>query len=181
MKKNLLSEIKQREIIKILLVLISIVFSLNLYSQTPTNFTGKWEFDKASSDKDERGDASFDGKIILEINQNSENITFTNTFYMPGKDGKTLRPDSYLINGEITKDDTGIDPAIKFVKWSEDKKILSTHYIMTATIDGTAQEFLTAKTYKLGDDGKTLLVEELKKSLLNGEKTIKKVYFKNSR
>jgi hypothetical protein len=169
----------QIENIKTVFISMLIVFSLNLYSQSPANFTGKWEFDKAGSDKDERGDASFDGKIILEINQNSETITFTNTFFIPGKDGKTLRPDSYLINGDITKDDTGIDPAIKFVKWSEDKKVLSTQYVMTATIDGTAQEFLTAKTYKLGEDGKTLLVEELKKSLLNGEKTIKKVYFRN--
>jgi hypothetical protein len=151
---------------------------LALKAQTPANFSGRWEFDKANSDKEERGDASFDGIIILEIRQNSDTITFSNIFFLPGKAGKTLRPDSFLTNGIVTTDRSGIDPAKKFVKWSQDKKILTTNYVMTVTIDGAAQDFLTAKSYKLGEDGKTLVVEELKKSKLNGEKTIKKVYLR---
>ena len=49
---------------------------------------------------------------------------------------------------------------------------------MTDSIDGVAQDFLTANTYKLSDDEKTLVIEEFHKSKLNGEKTIKKVYRK---
>jgi hypothetical protein len=166
------------EIIKTLFIFLFIISSMILNAQTVTNFSGKWEFDKANSDKDERGDASFDGIIILEIIQNSETITFTNTFFMPGKDGRTLRPSSFLTNGTVTPDNSGIDPAKKFVEWSQDRKILTTNNVMTATIDGVVQDFLTANTYKLGADGKTLVVEELHKSKLNGEKTIKKVYLK---
>jgi hypothetical protein len=169
---------KRQIAIKLMFFSLLIISSLTLKAQTPTNFSGRWEFDKAKSDKDERGDASFDGTIILEIKQNSDTITFSNTFFLPGKDGKTLRPDSFLTSGIVTPDESGIDPAKKFVKWSQDKKILTTNYIMTPTIDGVAQDFLTAKTYKLGEDGKTLVVDELKKSKLNGEKTIKKIYMK---
>jgi hypothetical protein len=50
--------------------------------------------------------------------------------------------------------------------------------IMTDSVDGVAQDFLTAFTYKLTDEGKTLIIEEFHKSKLNGEKTIKKVYKK---
>jgi hypothetical protein len=49
---------------------------------------------------------------------------------------------------------------------------------MTDSIDGIAQDFLTANTYKLSDDGKTLIIEEFHKSKLNGEQTIKNVYKK---
>jgi hypothetical protein len=48
---------------------------------------------------------------------------------------------------------------------------------MTDSVDGVAQDFLTAN-YKLSDDHNTLVIEEFHKSILNGEKTIKKMYKK---
>lgn len=168
---------KQNEIITIFISLF-LLSSLTIKAQTQTNFSGRWEFDKAGSDKDETGDASFDGTIVLEIKQNSEIISFSNTFFMPGKEGITIPPDSYPANGTVASDNSGTDPAKKFVKWSQDKKILTTNYIMTASIDGVAQDFITAMTYKLSDDGKILVIEELNKSKLNGERTIKKIYKK---
>jgi hypothetical protein len=178
MKQNHLYRNRQIEFIKLIFMSLFIISSIGLKAQTPANFSGRWEFDKVNSDKDETGDASFDGKIILEINQGPDTITFANTFFLPGRDGITLRPDSLLANGTVTQDNSGSDPAKKFVKWSQDKKILTINYIMTATIDGVAQDFLTAITYKLSVDGKTLFVNELNKSKLNGEKTIKKIYKK---
>ena len=178
MRQNYPNSKRQNEIIKTLLISLFIISSLALNAQTPTNFSGKWEFDKTNSDKDERGDASFNGTIILEIKQNSDTITFTNTFFLPGKDGRTLRPDKFLANEKVTQDNSGSDPAKKFVKWSPDKKVLTTNYIMTATIDGVAQDFVTTKTYKISEGGKTLVVVEFNKSKLNGEKTVKKTYKK---
>jgi hypothetical protein len=157
------------------------VFTISSFvpgAQSQTNFSGRWEFDKTNSDKEERGDASFNGTIILEITQNSDTITFTNTFFLPGKDGRTLRPDKYLADEKVIQDDSGLDPAEKFVKWSPDRKALTTNYIMTATIDGVAQEFITQKTYKTSENGKTLVVVEFYKSKLNGEKTVRKEYKK---
>jgi hypothetical protein len=178
MRQNYPNSKRQNEIIKTMLISLFIISSLALNAQTPTNFSGKWEFDKTNSDKDERGDASFNGTIILEIKHNSDTITFTNTFFLPGKDGRTLRPDKFLANEKVTQDNSGSDPAKKFVKWSQDRKVLTTNYIMTATIDGVAQDFVTTKTYKISEDGKTLVVVEFNKSKLNGEKTVKKTYKK---
>jgi hypothetical protein len=178
MVQNQLSGHKHKAVFTKLLIFLFLLSSLALKAQTPANFSGKWEFDKARSDKDETGDASFTGTIILEIRQNSDTISFSNSFFVPGKKAFVIPPDPFLINGKITIDNSGSDPSKKFVKWSQDKKILTTNLIMTATIDGVAQDFLTAETYKLSDDGKTLVIEELHKSKLNGEKTIKKVYRK---
>ena len=178
MRQNYPNSKRQNEIIKILLISLFIISSLALNAQTPTNFSGKWEFDKTNSDKDEGGDESFNGTIILEIKHNSDTITFTNTFFLPGKDGITLSPDKFLTNEKVTQDNSGSDPAKKFIKWSQDRKVLTTNYIMTATIDGVAQEFVTTMTYKISEDGKTLVVVEFNKSKLNGEKTVKKTYKK---
>ena len=151
---------------------------MSLKAQTPANFSGRWEFDRINSDKDDTGDASFDGTIILEIKQNPDIISFSNTFFLPGKEGINPGTESFPADGKVTTDNSGSDPAKKFIKWSRNNTVLTTNYIMTASIDGVAQDFITATTYKLSQDGKTLFVEDFSKSKLNGEKTIKKVYKK---
>jgi len=178
MKMKSCKQITPNEIVKAMFIFLILLSSMSVEAQIPTNFSGSWEYDKINSDKEERGDASFDGTIVLDIKQDSETIEFSTTYFMPGREGKTLRPSSFLASGEISADDSGIDPAKKYVTWSKDNTILTTHYIMTASIDGVAQDFLTATTYKLSEDSKTLVTEELKKSDLNGEKTIRKVYKK---
>lgn len=169
---------KNTSIIKVSLVSLLLFSCLVLNAQTPANFAGKWVFYKAGSDKDETGDASFDGTIILEINQNSSTIAFTNTFIIPGKDPYVMQPDSYFPDGKVTIDNSGTGPAKKFAKWSQDKKAITTSLVMTDKIDGVAQDFTTALTYKLSEDGKSLSVDEFHKSKLNGERTIKKLYKK---
>jgi hypothetical protein len=161
-----------------ILISIFLLSSLALRAQTPTNFSGKWEFNKALSDKDENGDASFNGTIILEIRQTADSISFVPTYFLPGKPGIAMPPDTYPLNGKVMPDNSGSDPAKKFVKWSPDKKFLTANYIMTATVDGKAQDFITADTYKLSDDGKTLVIEDMHKSSIGGEKTFKKAYKK---
>jgi hypothetical protein len=175
---NQLVILKTKLFSRLSLVVLFLISSFYLTAQTPTNFSGKWEFDKASSDKGETGDASFKGTIILDINQTPDQITTTSTFFLPGKDGIKMPPIvfSLLAGIETSKGRTG---GVKiYIKWSDNKKILTTNSIMTDTIDGVPQDFLTAMTYRLSEDGKTLFIDELHKSKLNGEKTIKKVYKK---
>jgi hypothetical protein len=176
MKTSNLSERTNTAIFKLLLIPILLLSSLSLKCQTPTDFSGRWEFDKAMSDKEERGDASFDGKIILEIKQNTTTIIFTSTYIRPGMEDYVMKPDTYFVDGRETTDNSGTGPARKFAKWSQDKKVLTTSLVMTDSIDGVAQEFLTSYTYKLSDDRKSLVIEEFHKSKLNGEQKIKKVY-----
>jgi hypothetical protein len=178
MKPNQLYGHKHYAIIEVSLISLFLLSFITLNAQTPTNFSGSWEFDKTRSDKEETGDASFDGTIILEIKQNSSEITLISTYTMPGKKGIVIPTGTFFIDGKVTTNNGGTGPAKEFVKWTPDKKILTTNSVMTDSIDGVAQDFLTANTYKLSDDEKTLVIEEFHKSKLNGEKTIKKVYRK---
>ena len=180
MKHKQLFKPNNGSIISVLLILLVLFFTQTIKSQTPSDFSGKWEFDKAKSDKEETGDASFDGIIILGITQNSSTITFTNTYTIPGTVPYVLEPDSYFLDGRVTSDNSGTGPAKKFVKWSQDKKIITISLVMTDKIDGVSQDFLTALTYKLSADGQTLTIEEFHKSKLNGEQTIKKLYKRKS-
>ncbi len=178
MKQNESFGSRQIDIIRVIFIAMFIISTTALKAQAPLNFSGKWEFDKVNSDKDRTGDASFNGVIIMEIRQNADTISIFNTYFMPGKDGMTHRPESFPADGTVVADNSGSDPAKKFIKWSPDGKMLTTQYVMTATIDGVAQDFLTVMTYQLREDGKTLVVDEMRKSKLNGEKKIKKIYKK---
>jgi hypothetical protein len=177
MKRNQQRRCKRNEVILSIFISIFLLSSMTLKAQTSTNFSGRWELDQANSDR-EKGEPLFDGSIILEIKLTSDTISFNYTYFMTGREGFKMPADSYLANGNVTADHSGSDPAKKYVKWSQDKKILTTNYIMTASIDGVAQDFITITTYKLSEDGKTLIIEELHKSKLNGERTIKKTYRK---
>ena len=159
---------------------ILLLYSSMLIAQTPADFSGKWEFDKARSDKNETGDASFNGTIILEIKQTAGLILFTNTYIIPGKNGIVMPSDTFMLDGRTTTDNRGTGPAKKFVKWSADKKILTTNLVMTDVVDGVKQDFLTAFSYSISNDRNTLFIDEFYKSKLNGEQRVKKVYRKKS-
>jgi hypothetical protein len=162
----------------ILSIITLILFTISANAQNPANFSGRWEFDKSSSDKDETGDASFNGKIVYVITQTSSIMTFANIYSLPGKDDFKAKADTFFIDGKVKNEKFGEVPIKKTVNWSQDKKTLTTSSVMTDKIDGVAQDFLTANTYKLSADGKVLTVIELNKSKLNGEEKVKKVYKK---
>jgi hypothetical protein len=179
MRQNYPNSKRQNEIIKTLLISLFIISSLTLNSQTPTNFSGKWEYDKSLSDKEKTGDAVFKGTIILAIDQNPSTISFSNAYSLPGQEGMVTEPDSFLVDGrETIAYYYSTEPTKKFVKWSQDKKILTATMVLKTTLDSVEQDFIVANTYKLSDDGNTLFNEEFHKSKLNGENTIKKVYKK---
>lgn len=178
MTPNQISGQKLNTIIKVLVITLFLLSSLTIKAQTLTTYSGKWQYNKALSDKDETGNSSFNGTIIMEIAQNDTTIKFTNTFIRPGMKDYVMKPDSYFLDGRVTPETGGTGTSKKFAKWSPDKKILTTTLVMTDKIDGVAQDFITAFTYKLSADGKTLTVEEMHKSKLNGEKTVKNVYRK---
>ena len=118
MKPSKLFSRSHHAIINFSVISMLLLSSLTLKSQTPADFSGRWEFDKAMSDKEERGDASFDGKIILEIKQNSTTIIFTSTYFIPGKKAYVMKPDTCFVDGRVTTDNSGTGPAKKFAKWS---------------------------------------------------------------
>lgn len=159
-----------------LAVLFSLVTSL-VGAQTPTSYSGKWEFDKAKS-KLFKPDVSFDGTVIMKIVQTSTTITFGETYIQPGSPDWSTSTDSYNLDGKeyIKKDDIGTSK--KSAKWSQDKKILLITNSDTQTLNGVPSDFLMADSYKLSDDGLTLTIERYRKNKVTGETTSKLVYHK---
>jgi hypothetical protein len=178
MTSNQISRKKHTAIITALFISLFLLQSLVIGAQIPANFSGKWQYDKSSSDKEETGNYSFSGSIVMEITQDTAIIKFTETYIRSGMKDYVMNPRSYLLDGKVVANNSGSGPAREFCAWSEDKKILTITSIMTDAVDGIAQDFTTAFTYVLSADLKTLTVEELHKSKLNGEKTIKNVYRK---
>jgi hypothetical protein len=88
-----------------------------------------------------------------------------------------MKPDTFLLDGRVTTDNGDTSPAKKFVKWSRDKKILTSSSIIIDAIGEVSQVFLIALSYRLSEDRKTLFIDEFYKSKLNEEKR-KKQYKK---
>lgn len=170
---------------RLFIALISAVFNSLLVQASiateqleTTNFSGKWVHDKTSSEKEETGNYSFNGTIIMEITQEPAMITFIETYIRQGMKDFVMKPRTYYLDGRVTVNNSGTGPAREYSTWSKDKKVLTLMSIMTDKVDDIDQEFTTEFTYTLSSDGKTLTVEELHNSKLNGEKTIKNVYRK---
>jgi hypothetical protein len=168
---------EQIAIINVSLSVIFLLSTMTLKAQTPTNFSGKWEFDKTKS-KLSKIDISYDGTVILEITQNSTTITFGEIYIQPGSENWKTSTDSYTLDGkeQIKKDDLGTTK--KSTKWSQDKKILTITNIETQTVEGVSNDYLVVDTHKLSDDGQTLTIESYSKNTVIGETTSKKVYHK---
>ncbi len=156
-----------------LLILMSFLTDLN--AQTPIDFSGKWQYDRANSDKD-RFESELDGTVILEIRQTSDSISFSETYIYPDRPEWKTSADSYRFDGkeQITKSSVGTSK--KSAKWSADKKLLTITNIDTQTVKGVLQEFIIIDTYSLSADKKTINLERYRKNYVTGETKLKKIF-----
>jgi len=151
--------------------------SKGLMAQAPTNFSGKWQYDKSKSVVDKL-DPKFDGTIILEVTQNATSISFAEIYKRQGAADWKTSADTYTLDGKekVTKSDIGTSK--KTAKWSADKKVLTITNIDTQTLNGVLQDFIVIDTYSLSTDGKILTIERYNKNPVTGETKAKKVYSK---
>lgn len=156
-------------------MLIFMAFLGNLNAQSPVNFSGKWQYDRANSDKD-KFDSEYDGTVILEISQNSDSISFSETYIYPDRPQWKTSADTYRFDGkeQITKSSVGTSK--KSAKWSADKKLLTITNIDTQTVKGVLQEFIIIDTYSLSADKRTINLERYRKNYVTGETRSKKIY-----
>ena len=161
----------------VVLLLMLLISSISLKAQTPTNFSGKWQYEKAKSIVDKL-EPDFDGVIILEITQNAASISFAEIYKRQGAADWKTSADTYTLDGKekVTKSDIGTSK--KTAKWSSDKKVLTITNIDTQTLNGVLQDFIVTDTYSLSTDGKTLTIERYNKNPVTGETKAKKVYSK---
>jgi hypothetical protein len=159
------------------LFLMLLVSFIPLKAQTPVNFSGKWEFDKAKSSPGKL-DSGFEGILTRQIVQTPSKITYRDIYARKGSKDWSTTDELYNLNGkDITKKD-GANSRKWSAKWSQDKKTLTLTYSEIFVEDGVSREFLIAESYALSDDGKTLTIETYSKNHVTGEKTAKSVYHK---
>lgn len=163
--------------ISVSLILTFLLSAMALRAQIPTNFSGKWEFDKAKSSSGII-DSGFEGTVTRQITQNSSVITFRDIYIRNGSSDWKTADESYKLDGkeQIKKD--GANVSRKSAAWSHDKKVLTLTYRETYVEEGVSKELLVAESYKLFDDGKTLTIETYSKNQVTGERKTQSVYHK---
>jgi hypothetical protein len=177
MLSNQLFSQKHIAIIHVSTIFMFLLSSFALQAQTPTNFSGKWQFDKTKSTLD-KVEPDYDGTIILEITQNSETITLGEIYLHPDRPEWKTATESYKLDGKEQIRKSEIVSNKNSAKWSDDKKVLTITNTDTQTLNGVLQDFLVADSYQLSDDGQTLTIERYRKNPVTGETKTKKVYFK---
>lgn len=156
------------------ILFIFLFFTLNplLFSQTRTDFTGKWAFDLSKSDLGE-GAKYWSGEEILDIIQDASSIKIIKTAIIPGSE-KISKTDVYKFDGKevVLKEDFGTTK--RNISWSKDGKVLIINTLMTTS----SSEYLTNDSYSLSEDKKTLTLTNFSKNSATGETTLKMVYNK---
>jgi hypothetical protein len=140
----------------------SVVFSILLASavlgaQAPANFSGKWAFDKNTSNLG--GSEYFVG--ILKITQTATTLTIDSTVKRQGG-ADVMTTDKFNLDGkEALVQNNDMTTKIT-AKWSEDKKSLTITTIVTLT--KTSEEYRTDDTYHVAEDGTTLTMTNVYKN-----------------
>ena len=169
-----------RRYIGVLIALLIILFQfpiLTLNAQTPTNYTGKWEFDKTASSPD-LIESTYEGTVILQITQNTSTISFKETWKKAGNADFNTATDTYYLDGKERIKKGGVGTNKNSAQWSEDKKVLTIKNLDTQPLKGVPQDFIVSDTYWLSENGQTLQIERYSKNPVTGETTAKKVYHK---
>ena len=175
MKCKRLFIFKKNCISKAFLILTMFLFASISVAQTPTNFSGKWAFDKSKSNPGEGG-SFLDVDEILVITQDSASISLEKT--LKRKDSEDIiSTDKYNLNGKETIEKSDMGTTKKVTKWSDNKQILTITTIMAFISSVTTNEYRVDDSYKLTDNGKTLIIQSISKNP-TGERTIIQVYNK---
>jgi hypothetical protein len=178
MRPNQIFSPRHLAIIGASLISMFLMSSATLKAQTPINFSGKWEYDKAKSSPG-TDNAKYNGTVVRQITQTASTIACRDIYIQKGINDWSTSDDVYNLDGkeEIDKSDPN-DIITKSVIWSQDQKSLTLSYKSTYIEQGVSKESLISGTYKLSDDGKTLTIEEYSKDAIRGEIKTTSVYHK---
>jgi hypothetical protein len=160
-----------------LLGLILLLSSLSLKAQSPKDFSGKWEFDKVKSTPGQMM-SDYDGVVIRKIVQSPTTLTYSDIYIKTGNDDWETAAVVYNLDGKETSEKFSMGTIKKTAKWAEDKKTVTLTYIDARIKNGVSEEFLSAETLKLSDDGQTLTIEKYSKNPVKGELTTLNIYHK---
>jgi len=177
MKPKWLFRTRHTAIIDVSVVAMILLSSMALRAQTPTNFSGKWEFDKSKSTPGIL-DSQYEGTVTRLITQNASIFTYRDIYVRKGGNVWSTTDESFKLDDkeQIKKD--GANSRRKSAQWSQDKKILTLTYKETYTEEGVSRELLLVYSYRLSDDGKTLTLKTFSRNHVTGETKTQSIYHK---
>ncbi|MBS1976327.1 MAG: hypothetical protein JST46_03090 [Bacteroidetes bacterium] len=147
-----------------------------LTAQTPSNFSGKWLFDKSASSS-ESAFSGYPGTITRQITHTASSLTYRDTYVQPGaKDWSTTAEVFKIGKTEVEKHSD--QSSTKTTSWSKDMRSITLNYLTSYKEKGGPKESLIAETYTLSDNGKTLTIELYSKNDVTGETRVKDVFRK---
>jgi hypothetical protein len=158
-------------IIRASFFLLFLLYSTTLMSQSQTNFSGKWIYDKTKSTTG-TNNWEYPGTISREITQTASTLTYRDIYTASGSNPFTSSDIVLNLDGkeEIDKSDPEVTLS-KSLKWLQGNKSFTVTFKTKYTIDGVSKEILINDTYALSDNGKTLTISETNKAELGETKT----------
>jgi hypothetical protein len=158
-------------IIRASVILLFLLYSTNLMSQSQINFSGKWTYDKTKSTTD-TNNSNYPGTISREITQTASTLTYRDIYITSGSNPFTSSDIVLKLDGkeEIDKSDPDVT-LTKSLKWLQGNKSFTITFKTKYRIDGVSKEVLINDTYTISDDGKTLTITEFHKAELGETKT----------
>jgi len=151
--------------------------SIVLQAQTPANFSGKWEFDKAKSSPN-TVHASYDGTVTRQITQNPSRLTYRDIYTRTGSSDWKTADESFNLDGKEQVKKEGTTTSRKSATWSQEKKVLTLTYTETSVEEEVTTELRVSEIYMLSDNGRTLTIETHSKNQATGETKTTSMYKK---
>ncbi len=152
MKRTQLPKLADCLVYACLLIFAMVLCSPLSIAQTPTNFSGKWVFDRSKSDPGKGSSFMYDD-LIRNIIQNSASISIEETVKIPG--GETVSDtQKFSLDGKETVEKTDMGTIRKIAKWSENKEILT----LTTIMQIDSSDYRGDSSYKLSGDGLILTI-----------------------
>ena len=130
--------------------------SAGIFAQA--DFSGNWVFNQSKSvfPQGSDGPGMLMGGGGVTVTQDSKTLTVNQT--MQGPDGEMKMTSKYNLDGTVSENNMFMDMKSKStLTWSADKKSIA----IVSTMVSDMGEMKTTETWKLSDDGKTLLIESV--------------------
>ncbi len=177
MKPNQVFSSSHLAIIRASLILLFLLYSTTLISQSQLNYTGKWTYDKTKSTTG-TNNSDYPGTITREITHTVTTLTYRDIYTTNGSNPFISSDIVLNLDGkeEIDKSDPDVTLS-KSLKWLQGNKSFIITVKTKYSIDGVSKEILINDTYALSDDGKTLTITEFRKAE-SGETKTTDVYHK---
>jgi hypothetical protein len=149
-----------RYLVTILVTLLVLSYAFPLFAQTTgVNFSGTWSLNESKSNF---GDSQFRfAATSIVIKHEGNNLT--DERIQPGFDGGEMKTTEILtLDGKVCENTGMMDSKRKStVTWSADNKSITIATSMVFDMGGESSEMKSSETWKLGEDGKSLIMESV--------------------